>query len=88
MSNYATINLVDELARLPGVGSVKVFGAGTYSMRVWIDPQKLQSFGLEPKDVINAIRQQSQNVAAGQVGMPPAPSGHASSSTPSISSRA
>ncbi|HET7882990.1 MAG TPA: efflux RND transporter permease subunit [Acetobacteraceae bacterium] len=74
MSNYATINLTNVLARLPGVGSVKVFGAGTYSMRVWMDPQKLYSFGLEPKDVINAIRQQSQNVAAGQVGMPPAPS--------------
>src|SRR5580658_485446 len=73
LANYATINLTDELARLPGVGSVKVFGAGTYSMRVWMDPQKLQSFGLVPKDVIDAIRQQSQNVAAGQVGMPPAP---------------
>jgi HAE1 family hydrophobic/amphiphilic exporter-1 len=74
MSNYATINLTNVLARLPGVGSVRVFGAGTYSMRVWMDPQKLYSFGLEPKDVIEAIRQQSQNVAAGQVGMPPAPS--------------
>ena len=73
MSNYATINLTNVLARLPGVGSVKVFGAGTYSMRVWMDPQKLHSFGLQPKDVIDAIRQQSQNVAAGQVGMPPAP---------------
>jgi HAE1 family hydrophobic/amphiphilic exporter-1 len=73
LANYATINLVNELARLPGVGSVKVFGAGTYSMRVWMDPQKLQSFGLVPKDVIDAIREQSQNVAAGQVGMPPAP---------------
>ena len=52
MSNYATINLTNVLARLPGVGSVKVFGAGTYSMRVWMDPQKLYSFGLEPKDVI------------------------------------
>ncbi|MFO1028286.1 MAG: multidrug efflux RND transporter permease subunit [Acetobacteraceae bacterium] len=73
MSNYATINLTDVLSRLPGVGSVKVFGTGTYSMRVWLDPQKLYDFGLDPKDVINAIRQQSQNVAAGQVGMPPAP---------------
>jgi hydrophobic/amphiphilic exporter-1 (mainly G- bacteria), HAE1 family len=73
MSNYATINLTNVLARLPGVGSVKVFGAGTYSMRIWMDPQKLYSFGLEPKDVIDSIRMQSQNVAAGQVGMPPAP---------------
>ncbi|HVZ08399.1 efflux RND transporter permease subunit [Rhodopila sp.] len=73
MSNYATINLTDVLSRLPGVGNVKVFGTGTYSMRVWLDPQKLYSFGLQPGDVVNAIREQSQNVAAGQVGMPPAP---------------
>jgi hydrophobic/amphiphilic exporter-1 (mainly G- bacteria), HAE1 family len=73
MANYATINLTDVLARLPGVGSVSVVGAGTYSMRIWMDPQKLQSFSLQPKDVITAIRQQNQNIAAGQVGMPPAP---------------
>ena len=58
MSNYATINLTNELARLPGVGSVKVFGAGEYSMRIWMDPQKLFSFGLVPKDVINSVRMQ------------------------------
>ncbi|MDR3476379.1 MAG: efflux RND transporter permease subunit, partial [Devosia sp.] len=73
LSNYATINLVDALARLPGVGSVRVIGAGTYAMRVWMDPGKLQSFGLDPKDVIQAIREQNQNIAAGQTGMPPAP---------------
>jgi len=73
MWNYATINLVNELARLPGVGNVTVMGAGQYSMRIWLDPQKLFSFGLQPSDVISAVRQQSQNVAAGQVGMPPAP---------------
>jgi hydrophobic/amphiphilic exporter-1 (mainly G- bacteria), HAE1 family len=73
MSNYATINLTDVLARLPGVGAVKIFGSGTYSMRIWMDPEKLQSFGLQPKDAIDAIRQQNQNIAAGQVGMPPAP---------------
>jgi HAE1 family hydrophobic/amphiphilic exporter-1 len=73
MWNYATINLVNELARLPGVGNVTVMGAGQYSMRIWMDPQKLYSFGLVPEDVINAIKQQSQEVAAGQVGMPPAP---------------
>jgi hydrophobic/amphiphilic exporter-1 (mainly G- bacteria), HAE1 family len=72
LSNYATINMTNELARLPGVGSVKVFGAGEYSMRIWMDPGKLYTYGLVPKDVIDAIRQQSQNVAAGQVGMPPA----------------
>jgi hydrophobic/amphiphilic exporter-1 (mainly G- bacteria), HAE1 family len=73
MWNYATINLVNELARLPGVGNVAVMGAGEYSMRIWMDPQKLYSFGLEPEDVIKAVREQSQEVAAGQVGMPPAP---------------
>src|SRR5271167_960211 len=73
MWNYATINLVNELARLPGVGNVTVMGAGEYSMRIWMDPQKLYSFELVPQDVINAVQQQSQEVTAGQVGMPPAP---------------
>jgi hydrophobic/amphiphilic exporter-1 (mainly G- bacteria), HAE1 family len=73
LSNYATINLVNDLARLPGVGNVTVMGAGNYSMRIWMDPQKLQSFGLVPSDVVRAVRQESQEVAAGQVGMPPAP---------------
>ena len=71
--NYATINLVNELARLPGVGNVLVFGAGAYSMRIWMDPQLLYSFGLQPSDVIRAVQEQSQEVTAGQVGMPPAP---------------
>ena len=74
LSNYATINLTNILARIPGVGQVKVFGAGQYSMRIWMDPEKLYSFGLQPSDVITAIQQQSKRVAAGQVGMPPAPS--------------
>jgi hydrophobic/amphiphilic exporter-1 (mainly G- bacteria), HAE1 family len=73
MSNYASINLVDELARLPGVGNVTVFGASNYAMRIWLDPQQLYSLGLQPSDVIDAVRQQSQEVTAGQVGMPPAP---------------
>src|SRR5206468_2423034 len=73
MWNYATINLVNELSRLPGVGNVAVMGAGEYSMRIWMDPQKLYSFSLVPEDVINAVQQQSQEVAAGQIGTPPAP---------------
>jgi hydrophobic/amphiphilic exporter-1 (mainly G- bacteria), HAE1 family len=85
--NYATINLVNELARLPGVGNVLVMGAGEYSMRIWLDPQKLQSLGLVPQDVINAVRQQSQEVAAGQVGMPPAPKDQAFQYTVDIVSR-
>ncbi|MDR3536219.1 MAG: efflux RND transporter permease subunit, partial [Acetobacteraceae bacterium] len=74
LSNYATINLVNELSRLPGVGNVNVFGAGQYAMRVWLDPNQLQARGLTASDVIQAIQQQSQEVTAGQVGMPPAPS--------------
>ena len=75
MSNYAKINLVNELARLPGVGNVNVFGVGQYAMRIWMDPQRLHTFDLVPQDVINVIKQQSQQVAAGQIGMPPAPQG-------------
>src|SRR3954466_14048499 len=73
MWNYATINLVNELARLSGVGNVTVMGAGQYSMRIWMDPQKLYSYNLVPEDVIRSVKEQSQEVAAGQVGMPPAP---------------
>src|SRR5689334_16388992 len=60
LSNYATINLVNELARLPGVGSVSVFGVGQYSMRIWLDPDKLYARGLTPGDVIQVVQQQSQ----------------------------
>jgi HAE1 family hydrophobic/amphiphilic exporter-1 len=87
LSNYATINLVNELARLPGVGNVKVFGAAEYAMRIWLDPQKLYSFGLVPDDVIKAVKQQSQVVAAGQTGMPPAPQNQDFQYTVDIQSR-
>jgi HAE1 family hydrophobic/amphiphilic exporter-1 len=73
MSNYATINLVNELSRLPGVGNVTVFGVGQYAMRIWLDPQKLFTYGLTSQDVIDVVKGQSQEVAAGQVGMPPSP---------------
>ena len=75
LSNYATIKLRDELARLPGVGNVTVFGAGQYSMRIWLDPDKLQARGLIAQDVIQALQQQSQQVTAGQIGTPPTPPG-------------
>src|SRR3954451_15383969 len=87
LSNYATINLRDELSRLPGVGNVTVFGAGQYSMRVWLDPNKLQVRSLMPQDVIQAIQQQSQQVSAGQVGAPPTPSGQAFQYTLNVSGR-
>jgi HAE1 family hydrophobic/amphiphilic exporter-1 len=75
MSNYATINLVNPLSRVPGVGNVNVLGVGQYSMRVWMDPQKLYTYQLTPNDVINVIQGQSQSVTAGQVGAPPAAKG-------------
>jgi HAE1 family hydrophobic/amphiphilic exporter-1 len=75
LSNYATINLINELSRLPGVGNTQVLGVGEYSMRVWLDPQKLYTFGLTPSEVNRTIQEQSQAVTAGQVGAPPAPKG-------------
>jgi HAE1 family hydrophobic/amphiphilic exporter-1 len=87
LSNYATINLRDELSRLPGVGNVTVFGAGQYSMRIWLDPNKLQVRGLMPQDVIQAIQQQSQQVTAGQVGAPPTPPGQSFQYTLNVNGR-
>ncbi|HKU07751.1 MAG TPA: efflux RND transporter permease subunit, partial [Bradyrhizobium sp.] len=87
LSNYATISIRDELSRLPGVGNVTVFGAGQYSMRIWLDPSKLQVRSLMPQDVIQAIQQQSQQVTAGQVGAPPAQQGQAFQYTLNIAGR-
>src|SRR6201981_3045819 len=64
LSNFATIRLKDEIARLPGVGNVTVFGAGQYSMRVWLDPNKMRARGLTTQDVIQALQQQSAQVSA------------------------
>ena len=73
LSNYGIINLQNPLARLPGVGQVRVFGAGPYSMRVWLDPKRLQTFGLTTADVLTAIQGQNVQVVAGQLGAPPVP---------------
>jgi hydrophobic/amphiphilic exporter-1 (mainly G- bacteria), HAE1 family len=75
LSNYAVINLQNELERLNGVGAVTIFGDGQYAMRIWMNPDLLQTRGLTPADVISAIQLQSQQVTAGQVGIPPAPKG-------------
>lgn len=77
LSNYATINIKDELARIDGVGSVTTFGAGDYSMRVWLDPRKLKSRDLTTQDVVQTIQEQNVQVAAGRIGQPPAPVGTA-----------
>ena len=75
LSNYAVINLQNPLARLPGVGLVRVFGAGPYSMRVWLDPNKLHDYSLTTSDVLEAIRNQNVQVVAGKLGGPPSPAG-------------
>ena len=74
LSNYAILNVKDELARLGGVGDVQLFGMGDYSLRVWLDPNKTASRNLTATDVVTAIREQNRQVAAGQLGAPPAPS--------------
>jgi multidrug efflux pump len=73
LSNFAHLRVRDELARVPGVGAAQVFGAGEYSMRVWLDPDRLSSRRLTATDVVRAIREQNVQVAAGVLGAPPAP---------------
>lgn len=73
LSNFASLRIRDELARIPGVGEATVFGAASYSMRVWLDAPRLKSMGLTTKDVVNAISEQNVQVAAGQIGAQPAP---------------
>jgi multidrug efflux pump len=74
LSNYALLRVKDELARLDGVGDVQVFGAGQFSMRIWLDPDKVASRGLTADDIVKSIREQNIQVAAGQLGAPPLPS--------------
>ena len=77
LANYATINLTDQLLRLPGVGDVKVFGSSDYSMRVWINPDTLANLGLTVGDLTRAVRRQSTVNPAGQLGAEPVPKGQA-----------
>ncbi|MEP6484035.1 MAG: multidrug efflux RND transporter permease subunit [Rudaea sp.] len=78
LSNFVALHIKDELARLDGVGDVQQFGGGNYSMRVWLDPEKVAARGLTAGDVASAIREQNVQVAAGQLGSPAAPSDSAS----------
>jgi hydrophobe/amphiphile efflux-1 (HAE1) family protein len=73
LSNYAGINIADRLKRLPGVGQVNIFGERRYSMRIWLDPTQLSKLGISAQEVIAALREQNQQVAAGAIGQPPAP---------------
>ncbi|RMH84091.1 multidrug efflux RND transporter permease subunit [Pseudomonas sp. AOB-7] len=71
ISNYALINVIDELKRLPGVGDASQFGSKDYSMRIWLRPDKLAQYDLTPTDVVNAIREQNSQFAAGSFGQQP-----------------
>lgn len=71
LSNYAALNVKDELARIKGVGAVRLFGAGEYSLRIWLDPNKVSALGLSPADIIAAVREQNQQAAAGSLGAQP-----------------
>jgi len=73
LRNYAVLQVKDQLQRIPGVGQVVVFGSGDYAMRVWLDPEKVAARDLSATDVVNAIREQNLQVAAGVVGAPPMP---------------
>src|SRR5262249_25061424 len=75
LSNYATIQVRDALSRIKGVGQVNLIGQQDYSMRVWLDPKKLASRNLTADDVVNVVKEQNVQVAAGQIGQPPAPTG-------------
>ncbi|WP_269714588.1 efflux RND transporter permease subunit [Caulobacter sp. NIBR2454] len=73
LSNYAQLNIKDRLARIEGVGDVQIFGSGAYSMRVWLDPDRLAALSMTAGDVVRALREQNVQVAAGQLGAPPTP---------------
>jgi multidrug efflux pump len=71
LRNYAVLHIKDELARIPGVGDARIFGAGDYSMRIWLDPDKVAARSLTAGDIVRAIREQNVQVSAGQLGAPP-----------------
>ena len=75
ISNYALLNIVDELRRIPGVGDAQIFGSKDYSIRIWLKPDRLAELGLTPADVAKAIREQNSQFAAGRIGQPPMPAG-------------
>lgn len=75
LTNYAQLNIIDELSRIDGVGGASAFGAGKYSMRVWLDPEKMRYYDLTPSDVSAMIQSQNLEVSAGSVGTPPVNSG-------------
>ncbi len=87
LSNFVNQRIKDEIARVPGVGNAQVFGAGQFSMRVWLDPQRLNSYGLTSGDVVDAIRRQNVQVASGRIGGAPAEEGVAYEYTVNVPGR-
>src|SRR5213595_802585 len=75
LANYAYINLVDQLTRVPGISNVQVFGAGQYAMRLWVKPDQLAKLGITVPDIITAVQKQNTVNPAGQIGSEPIPSG-------------
>jgi HAE1 family hydrophobic/amphiphilic exporter-1 len=75
LANYANINLIDQITRVPGISNVQVFGAGQYAMRLWVKPDQLAKLGVTVTDIINALRAQNTVNPAGQIGGEPAPPG-------------
>src|SRR6201984_1718134 len=71
LRNYAVLNVKDQLAKIEGIGSVQLFGSGDYAMRLWLNPQKIATLGLTADDVVNAVRKQNVQVAAGVINGPP-----------------
>ena len=75
LANFANINIIDALYRVPGVGDVRIFGAGDYAMRIWVKPDRLATLGLTVPDLVRAVQQQSTVNPSGQIGAQPAPLG-------------
>src|SRR5512138_684305 len=86
MADYASVNIIDDLKRIPGVGDVFLFGSGS-SMRVWLHPDKMARLGVTPTDVANAIRTQNAQYAAGKIGAEPAPKGQTLTWTVTVQGR-
>lgn len=79
LQNFSTLQLLDPIKRVNGVGDVTIFGAGDYGMRIWLDPDRIVGLGLSIDQVLQAVREQNVEVAAGQIGQPPAPRARRSS---------
>ncbi|HEX8964718.1 MAG TPA: efflux RND transporter permease subunit, partial [Rhodocyclaceae bacterium] len=87
LSNYALLNLQDALSRVPGVGYVRLFGARDYSMRIWLDPDKMARLGITAADVQHVIQEQNVAVPAGRIGVPPVPQGQQMQYTATVRGR-